>query len=117
MPNLLTGFRGSGMRVWPALRNCRVLSELVDADVPVRKPGDDLELTTHRLGYDHMAAASAMRRFGHANGYARSLVTGLWPSLDVLPSTERAATGVRLQPQKVRIPIKQPSLARARPSV
>ena len=33
----------------PVLRNCRVLSELVDADVPVWKPGDDLELTTHRL--------------------------------------------------------------------
>ena len=31
-----------------------------------------------------------MRRFGHANGYARSLITGLWPSLDILPPAEAA---------------------------
>lgn len=33
----------------PTLRNCRVFGELVDADVPVWKPGDDLELAAHRL--------------------------------------------------------------------
>lgn len=54
-------------------------------------------LTTHRLSYDDAAAAAAMRRSGHANGYARTLVTGLWPSLDVLPPAERAATGKRLR--------------------
>lgn len=55
-------------------------------------------LSTHRLAYDHQRAAALMRRWGHANGYARSLVTGLWPSLDVLPPQERAATGKRLRP-------------------
>jgi hypothetical protein len=30
----------------PTLRDCRVLGELVNADVPVGEPGDYLELTT-----------------------------------------------------------------------
>jgi hypothetical protein len=60
-------------------------------------------LSTRRLGYDHHGAAAAMRRAGHANGYARTLVTGLWPSLDVLPPAERAATGRRLRRRTVRV--------------
>ena len=43
----------------------------------------DLRLATRRLAYDHLGAAAALRRSGHADGYARTLVTGLWPSLDV----------------------------------
>ena len=60
-------------------------------------------LSTHRLAYDHHTTAAAMRRFGHANGYARTLVTGLWPSLDILPPAERAATGQRLRARTLRI--------------
>ncbi len=66
---------------------------------------DCIELSTHRLSYDHASAAAAMRRFGHADGYAQTLLTGLWPSLDVLPSPERAATGQRMAPQTVRMTI------------
>ena len=44
-----------------------------------------------------------MRRSGHADGYARTLVTGLWPSLDMFPPPERAATGKRLRPRTLRI--------------
>jgi len=55
-----------------------------------------VRLTTHRLAYDHSAAAAAMRRSGHANPYARTLVTGIWPSLDVFPPAEKAATGRRI---------------------
>ena len=65
--------------------------------------GDGLTLSTRRLGYDCHAAAAAMRRFGHANGYARTLVTGLWPSLDVLPPRECAETGVRIKPRSVKV--------------
>ncbi len=61
-------------------------------------------LSTHRLAYDHHGTAATMRSWGHANGYARSLVTGLWPSLDVLPPAERAATGRRLRPRTLRLP-------------
>lgn len=65
--------------------------------------GGDVVLSTKRLGFEHRGAAAAMRKFGHANGYARTLVTGLWPSLDVLPPAERAATGKRLKAQRVKV--------------
>ena len=45
-----------------------------------------------------------MRRCGHADGYARTLVMGEWPSLDVFPPTERAATGKKLRQLTVRLP-------------
>ncbi len=70
----------------------------------VRREGDRIVLSTHRLAYDHHGAAAAMRRGGHANGYARTLVTGLWPSLDVFPPAERAATGQRVRPRTLRVP-------------
>jgi predicted phosphodiesterase len=59
--------------------------------------GDCVKLETRRLAYDHHVAAASLRRSGHANGYARTLVTGLWPSLDILPAAERSATGKRLR--------------------
>ncbi len=64
---------------------------------------DGVELTTHRLAYDFAGASAAMRRHGYANGYARSLVTGLWPSLDIFPTTERARTGQRIRSRTVRV--------------
>jgi predicted phosphodiesterase len=57
-----------------------------------------IKLETRRLTYDHHQAAARLRRSGHANGYARTLVTGLWPSLDILPAIERTRTGKRLRP-------------------
>ena len=68
---------------------------------------DGVALSTHRLSYDHQGAAAAMRRSGHANGYAKTLVTGLWPSLDVLPEPEREATGTRLRTRKVKLAAKR----------
>jgi predicted phosphodiesterase len=68
--------------------------------------GEDgrIVLSTHRLSYDHHGAAAAMRRCGHANSYARTLVTGLWPSLDVFPHAEREATRRKLRPRTLRLP-------------
>jgi hypothetical protein len=62
----------------------------------IETSGDHIALSTHRLGYDHRGAAAAMRKWGHANTYARSLITGLWPSLDVLPTEERESTGITI---------------------
>jgi len=70
-----------------------------------------VKLETRRLTYDHDAAAAAMRRSGHANDYARTLVTGLWPSLDILPAAERAAMGKRLRPRALTL---KPAIAPAR---
>lgn len=58
---------------------------------------DRVTFTVKRLGYDHAGAAAAMRRWAHADGYAKTLVTGVWPSFDVLPDTETAATGKKLR--------------------
>ncbi len=60
-------------------------------------------LSTHRLAYDHQGAAASMRRLGYANGYARTLVTGLWPSLDILPPQEASETGRRLRRRKLKV--------------
>ena len=56
--------------------------------------GDHIALSTHRSGYHHYSAAAAVRKWAHANAYAR--ITGLWPSLDVLPTEERESTGIRI---------------------
>lgn len=64
---------------------------------------EGVEISLHRLAYDTRAAAAAMRRWAYADSYAKSLVTGIWPSFDVLPEPERAATGKRLKPRAVAI--------------
>lgn len=53
----------------------------------------DIVVSIHPLDYDHGSAADAMRRAMLPEGYARALETGLWPSVEVLPEAERAATG------------------------
>lgn len=63
-----------------------------------------IEFALKRLKYDHAGAAASMRRWAHVDGYARTLVTGLWPSLDVLPDAEKSETGKRLRPRIVSVP-------------
>lgn len=46
-----------------------------------------------RLEYDAESARDAMYQAGLNNGYADALVTGLWPSMDVLPEQERSLQG------------------------
>jgi len=43
----------------------------------------------HPLRYDHTSAAAAMRAVGLTQGYEAALVTGFWPSQDVLPQNLR----------------------------
>ncbi len=50
----------------------------------------------HRLVYDAKQAAAAMRTRGLSGDYDSTLLTGLWPSLDVLPEQERRKQGVPL---------------------
>ncbi|MGE0701996.1 MAG: metallophosphoesterase [Hyphomicrobiaceae bacterium] len=69
------------------------------------------KLSTHRLTYDHHGAAAAMRRIGHANGYARTLVTGQWPSLDVLPPREREETGKRIKARSLTLTARRTGVA------
>jgi predicted phosphodiesterase len=69
----------------------------------IEKRGDHVVLSTHRLAYDHHGAAAIMRRWSHANSYARCLTTGFWPSLDVLPAEEKKATGIKIRARTVHI--------------
>jgi len=75
---------------------------------------DGVEISLHRLAYDARAAAAAVRRWSYADSYAKSLVTGVWPSFDVLPEPERAAAAKRLRPRPVTI--SAPGRRTARPA-
>ena len=55
-----------------------------------------LKLSTHRLVYDATGAARALLATGHSAAYAAALTSGLWPSTDVLPPAEKAATGLAI---------------------
>jgi predicted phosphodiesterase len=62
--------------------------------VSVLSPTDGGIAITHQaLTFDAATAAAAIRRDGLPEGYADGLETGLWPSLDILPESERSATG------------------------
>lgn len=58
-----------------------------------------------RLHYDYVDTAKKMSEAGLNNGYRDALSTGLWPSLDVLPTREKALTGQRLQIPALAIPV------------
>ena len=52
-----------------------------------------LRISHHRLSYDVSVAARKMVAAGLTGGYDRTLLSGLWPSLDVLPQREKRDTG------------------------
>ena len=96
--------RGLGARLW---HNAGVIGVPANDGTPrvwysMLTPGPDgIRVSRHALSYDHEAAAVKMRRCGLPEGYAAALETGLWPSLDVLPEAEKAATGVALAEHEV----------------
>lgn len=59
----------------------------------IERRADDLIFSIRRLPYDWRTASMRLRETGVAPAYARTLESGLWPSLDVLPEQERARTG------------------------
>jgi predicted phosphodiesterase len=62
---------------------------------------DGILVEHHALDYDHTTAAARMRQCGLPEGYAAAIETGLWPTCDVLPPTELATRGQRLDPGTV----------------
>ncbi len=50
------------------------------------------QATFHKLDYDHAAAAQAMQDAGLVQGYHQSLLSGYWPSEDLLPSDLRVSS-------------------------
>ena len=61
-----------------------------------------IEVSWQRLNYDVEASIQPMRQAG-LNDYAASLKTGLWPSMDVLPSGERSQQGMALHPDPLKL--------------
>jgi predicted phosphodiesterase len=64
---------------------------------------DGVEAVWHRLAYDHQVAHQRMLETGLNNDYAEALLSGLWPSMDVLPRQERAQRSVPLTIHPLRI--------------
>ncbi len=68
----------------------------------VLTPQSDGVLVEHRsLAYDHEAAAAKIRRAKLPEAYARALATGRWPSCEILPEEERAASRIPMKPEKL----------------
>ena len=60
-----------------------------------------IRIEHHPLSYDFNAAKWEMITAGLNNGYAHALSSGLWPSMDILPSAERLNQGVALKARQV----------------
>lgn len=63
---------------------------------PKRRLGR-IEIMHKKLTYDYKLAAKNMRDANYCNDYATSLLTGMWPSMDILPEAERSGAGRRLK--------------------
>ena len=50
-----------------------------------------------RLAYDAESEHTVMLNAGLGGGYADALLSGLWPSMDVLPEAERACRGEAIE--------------------
>ena len=58
--------------------------------------GGQLQATWHRLGYAARTSQRRMSEAGLKSGYAETLVSGIWPSQDILPPEERSQKGTAL---------------------
>ena len=58
-----------------------------------------VRVSWHRLSYPVAETQQAMSTAGLETPYRKALKTGLWPSLDILPDSEKAVTGLALTPE------------------
>ena len=59
---------------------------------------DGIAITHHAIEYDYAAAAAKMHARGYPAEYAEALISGLWPSCDILPPAECGTRGAALAP-------------------
>ena len=55
-----------------------------------------IDATWHKLEFDNASAATAMKKAGLSPAYRDALLTGLWPSMDILPQLEKQQQGKAL---------------------
>lgn len=60
-----------------------------------------VQVSWHELNYDAATAQTIMHAEGQNNAYAKALLSGLWPSLDVLPEAEQQQIGQPLQLERL----------------
>lgn len=63
------------------------------------RTAEGLDASLHRLSYDAATASTAVLQAGYADPYGETLKSGIWPNDDILPTAEKALTGVRLPEQ------------------
>ncbi len=63
--------------------------------------GEQLKAHWHRLSYPAELTRKAMIEVGLTSGYAETILSGLWPSEDVLPVAEKRNRGKALNPQPI----------------
>ncbi|MGS2717306.1 metallophosphoesterase family protein [Eionea flava] len=62
-----------------------------------------IEISHHRLPYNHIETQRIMQDNGLNNEYAHTLSNGLWPSIDVLTEEEKSLTGKKLEEHSITI--------------
>jgi len=62
---------------------------------------NELAISHQALKYDNEGAYADMQSADMNNGYAKALISGLWPSMDVLPQQEKGNQGIALTPSTV----------------
>jgi predicted phosphodiesterase len=62
---------------------------------------DGISIDLQTLDYDFEGAAERMKTLSLATAYAETLVTGLWPNMDVLATEERQQVGEAIEPRKI----------------
>ncbi len=105
--------RTIGTRLW---HNAGAIGLPADDGTPrtwfsvIEPDGGALRIRHLPLGYDHGAAAAAMRAAGLSD-YADAVLHGIWPSHDVLPPAEKASIAAPRAPREHRWPgvIEQPA--------
>lgn len=55
-----------------------------------------MDVSWHRLKYEAQNTADTMSNEGLNTAYKAALLSGLWPSTDILPETEKAGSGIPL---------------------
>lgn len=66
----------------------------------IKPDADKLVMETNALEYQYQNAQKSMREASLVNGYMTCLETGIWPSHDILPTVEKAQTGIPIKPTK-----------------
>lgn len=67
----------------------------------IRKTEDGISFEHKALTYSVKKAQDKMKACGLPKEYQQTLITGLWPSIDILPKIEASQTGIPLVEKKI----------------